>query len=213
LYGVRIFRKICIFFLSKFEGGQIYSLTLRDILATYHGVKVGSYSYGECMKPGFWPPNVEVGRYVSVGSEVKVFLRNHPFERLSMHPFFYNKYLGYVAEDTIESGNLKIGHDAWIGSRAVFLPGCKRVGIGAVVGGCAVVIKDVPDFAVVGGNPARIIRFRFDENERERILECCWWEKSIADMVLNMEYLTVPFSQIPILHPLLKAEKETMGKN
>ena len=160
LYQYRVFRKACIFYLNKFENGQFYSITWREILAKYHGIKVGDFSYGQCMKPGAWPPGVEVGRFVSIGSEVKVFLRNHPVERISMHPFFYNHHLGYVDTDNIETGKLQIGHDVWVGSRVAFLRGCQKVGIGAIIGACAVVTKDVPNFAVVGGNPACIIRYR-----------------------------------------------------
>ncbi len=204
LYRCRIFRKICILFLDKFEGGPFYSITWREILVRYHGVRVGAYSYGQCMEPGAWPSGVGVGRFVSIGSEVKVFLRNHPVERISMHPFFYNHHLGYVDTDNIESGILQIGHDTWVGSRVAFLPGCQKVGIGAVIGACSVVTKDVPNFAVVGGNPARIIRYRFSEKEQENILASCWWEKSISDITLNMECMTIPFNQIPSSHPLLQ---------
>src|ERR1017187_4066715 len=156
-------RGICMSVLEQLEGGAFYSSTLRRILERYHGVRVGAYSYGECMVPGSWPAGVRVGRYVSVAPGVRVFLRNHPYDRLSMHPFFYNKKLGWVAEDTITSGTLEIGHDAWIGERVIITPGCRRIGIGAVVGAGAVVTKDVPDFAMVGGNPARLIRYRFPE--------------------------------------------------
>ena len=58
---------------------------------------------------------------------------------------------------------LHIAGDVWIGARAIVLPGCKRIGHGAVIGAGSVVAKDVPDWAVVGGNPARIIRYRITE--------------------------------------------------
>ena len=176
-------RGICLRILGRLEGGHFYSSTLRQILESYHGVQVGAYSYGECMVPGSWPADVRVGRYVSVAPGVRVFLRNHPYDRLSMHPFFYNSQLGWVAKDTIMSGTLEIGHDAWLGERAIITPGCRRIGIGAVVGAGAVVTKDVPDFAMVGGNPARLIRYRFPEQTRQFILASRWWERSVTECV------------------------------
>ena len=66
-------------------------------------------------------------------------------------------------------------HDVWIGHGAVLLPGVK-IGAGAAIGAGAVVSKDVPDFAVAVGVPARVIRFRFAENLRERLLALAWWD-------------------------------------
>src|SRR5437899_3350548 len=91
-YRLGRLRGICLRILGRLEGGHFYSLTLRQILESYHGVRVGAYSYGECMVPGAWPPGVCVGRYVSVAPDVRLFLRNHPYDRLSMHPSFYNRH-------------------------------------------------------------------------------------------------------------------------
>ena len=88
---------------------------------------------------------------------VDIFLRNHPFERLSMLPFFFNSSLGFVSKDTISTSNLSIEHDAWLGANCIIVPGCSRIGIGAVVGAGSVVTKDVDDFAIVAGNPAKLI--------------------------------------------------------
>jgi virginiamycin A acetyltransferase len=191
-YKFKNFRRPCLLYLQKFEGGPLFSITLRKILSQYHGVTVGNYSYGACMKPGFWPSGVVVGRFVSIGDSVKVFLRNHPSERLSMHPFFYNHKLQFVTNDTINTGTLEIGHDSWIGSSSIILPGCKKIGIGALVGAGAIVTHDVPNFAVVAGNPARIIRYRFNEAQQQRILDSKWWANSITDLKTIIPYLINP---------------------
>ena len=58
---------------------------------------------------------------------------------------------------------LEIGHDVWMGQQAIILPGCKKIGNGAIIGGGSIVTHDVPPYAIVVGNPARVIRYRFDE--------------------------------------------------
>jgi acetyltransferase-like isoleucine patch superfamily enzyme len=187
----------------KFEGGYYYSATLRHIFSRYHRVVVGAYSYGDCFVPGVLPPGSEVGRYVSIASALRVFARNHPTTWLSMHPFFYNAQLGIVPHDLISNGRLWIGHDAWIGDRVTITPGCSRIGIGAVVGAGSVVTRDVPDFAIVAGNPARLIRFRFPENTRKAIIESQWWSLPVSDCAGHLREMTTPIENV-LNHPLLQ---------
>lgn len=212
LYQFHWIRPIITYIALHVEGGEFFSGTLRKLLFRYHGVRVGEYTYGSCMTPGSWPDGVSVGRYTSVGNNVKVFLRNHPMERLSMHPFFYNKSLGYLDSDNIPSGSLEIEHDVWIGANVIFTPGCSRVGIGAVVGTGSLVTKDVPDFAVVAGNPARVLRTRFNEQTQKIIIESKWWEKSVEHCVQRMDAMVKPLEKDPLLHPLLK-EVDCIVKN
>lgn len=203
LYRVRLARRACIRLILKFEGGHYYSATLRRIFAHYHKVVVGMYSYGDCFVPGALPAGSEVGRYVSIASALRVFARNHPTTWLSMHPFFYNAQLGIVARDLIPIGKLWIGDDAWIGDRVTITPGCSRIGIGAVVGAGSVVTRDVPDFAVVAGNPARLIRFRFPENTRDAIIKSQWWSLPVNDCARYLPEMTTPIENASN-HPLLR---------
>ena len=108
--------------------------------------------------------------------------RNHPLEFKSMHGFFFNPHLGYCEKDVVEYISLNVGHDAWIGHNAIILPNVKEIGIGAVVAAGAVVNKDVPPYAVVVGNPARTVRFRFSPEIISNLLESKWWEKSIEEI-------------------------------
>lgn len=186
----------------RLEGNDFYSATLRDILASYHGVKVGAYSYGPCLEPGLFPPGTKIGRYVSIASGVRVLNRNHPTDRLSTHPFFYNSKLGVVEEDTIACTSLEIGHDAWIGANSLITPGCSRIGIGAVVGAGAVVTKNVPDFAIVVGNPARVLRYRFPEPVCDVIRRSEWWGQPVEVCSRVLAAMTRRLDD-PWEHPLL----------
>jgi len=149
-YRVRALRPIVRRAAKRLEGGELRSWTLRRLIEQHFDVRVGAHSYGPCLTPGAFPPDVTVGRYVSIAPGVRVFRRNHPFERLTMHPYFYNAKMGVVENDTIESNPLWIGHDSWIGADAIITPGCCEIGIGAVIGAGAIVTKDVPAFAIVG---------------------------------------------------------------
>lgn len=192
LYRLSALRRTCIRLAMKLEGGRFYSETLRAILSEFHGVEVGAYSYGACLVPGAFPPGVAVGRFVSVAADVVVYRRNHPSENLSLHPFFYNPHLEIVEEDGLEAAPLRIGHDSWIADRSIILPGCREIGIGAVVGAGAIVTHDVPDFAVVGGAPAKVLRMRFSDEVQAQILETRWWERTAEELTANLDLMTTP---------------------
>jgi acetyltransferase-like isoleucine patch superfamily enzyme len=190
-------------FALRLEGGPFRSATARDLLRERRGVEVGAYSYGACFRPGALPPGVTVGRYVSMATQVAVFRRNHPSERLSMHPAFYNADVGPLEEDDLPSAPLEIGHDAWLAHQSVVLPGCARIGIGAVVGAGAVVTADVPDLAIVTGNPARVRRLRFPDGVCEAVLASRWWELPVERLLADLPAMRAPLDERWSAHPLL----------
>lgn len=188
----------------RLEGGQFYSLTIRRIFAHYHNIEIGLYSYGGCFDVMNINPRTKIGRYCSFSSGVCIFHANHPITFASLHPFFYLPDCGYVEKETIARGSIEVGNDVWIGRNAIILPGVSRIGDGAVIGAGAIVTKDVPDFAVVGGNPARVIKFRFPEHIQETIRRSKWWDKDIEELEVNLE---------DFLHPLGEANCAGFGQS
>ncbi|HHI78992.1 MAG TPA: CatB-related O-acetyltransferase [Planctomycetes bacterium] len=167
----------------KLEGGYFYSYSLRKILQKRRGVTIGAYSYGGCFVERFIDPGTVIGHFVSVAEGVRIMGRNHPLNAPSLHPFFFNAQLGWVAKDLLPYRPIFIGHDAWIGANALIMPSVERVGIGSVIGAGSIVTKDVPDFAVVVGSPAKIVKYRFSEEERDLLLASRWWELSIQKAI------------------------------
>ena len=173
----------------EFEGkNRIYpgACVFRSSLG--RGSYVGPNSQLRCCK---------VGRYCSIGPEVLVLSGTHPIDdKISTHPCFYSlkKQAGftYVTEQSYDEflfcrpdGKyfVEIGSDVWIGARAIILGGV-RIGHGAMIAAGSVVTKDVDDYAIVGGVPAKQLRFRFNEDVRTDLLEERWWERD-EDWILE----------------------------
>ncbi|AYA27621.1 antibiotic acetyltransferase [Rhodococcus rhodochrous] len=164
---------------TNIEGGQLYSASLRSVLQRYHGVEVGAFSYGSLLELGMADRHTRIGRYVSVGPNVRRFGAAHPVNALSMHPFWYNPALGFASkEDDVARTSIEIGHDVWIGANVTILPGCRRIGVGAVVGAGSVVTRDVADFTIVAGNPASVIATRLSPSLREQLVDDKIWNLS-----------------------------------
>lgn len=143
-------------------------------------VTIGDYSY--CSAGTVLFNGTTVGRFCSIGYNVQIGCPEHPLHFFSTSPSVYRKshaakHVDWPEDDILEP--VTIGNDVWIGSNAVILHGV-RIGNGAVVAAGAVVTKDVPDFAVVGGVPAKLIRRRFDPEIEGVIAESKWWEKDIS---------------------------------
>jgi acetyltransferase-like isoleucine patch superfamily enzyme len=176
--------------------------TWRKILRERHGVEVGAFSYGGLIDSGGFHRGTRIGRYCSFGEGLRVVRRNHPMGAISTHPLFYDDAFGLVSGLEVnrdELNPLEIGHDVWLGVGVTILPGCRRIGHGAVVGAASVVTSDVPDFAIVAGVPARPIRLRFDEPTRARLHAIAWWERPLADLA-------------PIAHAFASGDLETVSR-
>lgn len=133
--------------------------------------------------------NAKIGSFCSISRNVRMTIGRHPSSiYVSTSPLFYaeNSYLGRgwnidkSFNEFVKTANgysLEVGNDVWIGMNVTILEGVK-IGDGAIIAACSCVVKDVPPYAVVGGCPARIIRYRFPEDEIEALLKLKWWEWS-----------------------------------
>jgi virginiamycin A acetyltransferase len=183
-------RKIILSLVTKIEKGQMYSATLRKIFSKYHNIEIGMYSYGGCFEPGAIAQFTIIGRYCSFASGVRVFNGDHPLQFKSMHPFFYNPALGYVKNELISRNRITIGNDVWLGHNAIILSNVRSIGDGAVIGAGTVVTKDVPDFAVVVGNPGKVIKYRFSEQTIQKLKKERWWDKDIDELKAKLDSFT-----------------------
>lgn len=189
-YRFATLRRRVINLLYRLEGGDFYSQTLRRIFRDYHEVEVGLYTHGGCFVPRAIDRFTTIGRYCSIAHGVRTLNQNHPMDFKSTHGFFFNPELGFCRGVDVEITHLNIGHDVWIGANALILPHTRNIGHGAVIGAGTVVNKDVPPYAVVVGNPGRVVRFRFDPKTIEGLLASQWWEKPIDQ--LNVEEFARP---------------------
>ncbi len=168
---------------TNLEGGQLTSVTLRELLRRHHAIDVGPYSYGSLLEPDRADRGLRIGAYVSVGPGVRRFGANHPLDRLSMNPYSYNPALGIVGVDRdVERTACVIGSDAWIGAGSLILAGCATIGTGAVVAAGSVVTRDVAEFTIVAGNPARKIGERLTEEQRAVARSVDYFSVSPSDL-------------------------------
>ena len=191
-FNKRKLRNFILGYLEKHEGGEMLSPTLRRIFLDYHDIEIGMYSYGGCFNSVCIGAHTKIGRYCSFAGRVWMFNANHPLECRSMHPYFYSPAYGYVQEELISRSELTIGNDVWVGENAIISPSVKRIGDGVVIGAGAVVTKDVPDFAVVAGNPAKVIRYRFSKEMQLKIKASKWWDKDIDELQKDFDEFIRP---------------------
>ena len=168
---------------------------LRRRFAQRHDLQIGKYTIGAFDR---WrlSAGTRIGRYCSIASSARIVDANHPTDALSTHPAFYLKSMGLVPADRVHAEPTVLEDDVWLGHNAIITPGCKTVGRGAIVGAGAVVMKDVPRYAVMAGAPARIVRYRFSPETIAAIEATRWWEldkEALAAATRDVpEFLTAP---------------------
>ena len=140
------------------------------------------YTYGlENIKVRDWGEgaDVKVGSFCSIADNVTIFIGgNHRTDWVTTYPFGHinkNVFPWHGKGHPATKGDVVIGNDVWIGSGSTILSGI-RIGDGAVIAANSVVVKDIPAYAIVGGNPAKVLKMRFSRKQIDKLLQNPWWE-------------------------------------
>jgi virginiamycin A acetyltransferase len=163
-------------------------------------IVVGDYSYyDDPIRPENFENNVLynygnerliIGKFCAIATNVKFIMNgaNHKLDGFSTYPFpiFGNGWetAMNLLMELPSKGDIVIGNDVWIGYESVIMPGVK-IGDGVVIAAKSVVVKDVPAYTIVGGNPAGLIKQRFSESEVAQLLEIRWWDWQIDKISRN----------------------------
>lgn len=142
---------------------------------------LGDYSY--CVG-GTQIAYATIGKFANIAANVRIYASMHPMERASLHHFTYRSAQYFDGEEDDQAffewranNGITVGHDTWIGHGVVIMPGI-TIGNGAIIGSNAVVTKDVADFAIAVGVPARTIKQRFSADVARRLDALAWWDWS-----------------------------------
>jgi virginiamycin A acetyltransferase len=172
--------------------GQDRVVFLRP-LVTDPRIEVGEYSYyddpdeplefeRDVFLYAHGPERLIIGRYCAIASGVRFVMPGANHADLGPSTFPFGIFGEPWAERTMDlvmgapsRGDTVVGNDVWLGYRALVLPGV-TIGHGAIVAAASVVASDVPPYAIVGGNPARVIRRRYEDEDVERLLRAAWWD-------------------------------------
>lgn len=152
-----------------------------------HNAEIGLHSY---VSYNSIIRNCEIGKYCSIGPNVVIGFGNHRIDSLSTHPSIYmnKKQLGNEFNERMDASFPKviIQNDVWVGAN-VYIKNGVTIHNGAIVAAGSVVTKDVPPFAIVGGTPAKLIRFRFEQDVIDKIQASKWWDQDLENLDIDLK--------------------------
>lgn len=192
-YSVTVSNKCIIYPNTHFEGNN----KIGDCTAIPN-TKIG---YGTFIGTNCNLSGAEIGRFCSIGDDVKVVVETHPSNTfVSTHPAFFSnlkqsgfsfvnskKFDEFIYYNSQTKQSIKIGNDVWIGTQVIIMGGIE-IGDGAIIAAGAVVTKNVLPYTIVGGIPAKFIKYRFNELEIDFLTDFKWWDKPISWIKSNADY-------------------------
>lgn len=180
------FRSIILRIIRKIEGGYFYEITSRNIYKKYHDIEIG---YGSCglIDLDKIAGGTTFGNYCGISENTRIFNANHPQKYFTTHALLFNPIFGCTNEDVLPRTRLVVGHDVWTGFNSIILPSVNSIGNGAIIAAGAVVTKNVERYAIVGGNPAKFIAYRFAPDVIEKLEQSRWWLLSKEELIKNKE--------------------------
>jgi acetyltransferase-like isoleucine patch superfamily enzyme len=195
------------FFRMKWRRNNKHNYTTPHRIFDTRVVNVGRFSYGPLHVYSFGSINekLSIGDFVSISSDVKFVLGgNHAMGNLSTFPF--KAKLLREGNESYSKGPIIVGDDVWIGMNCVILSGLK-IGQGAVIAAGSVVVGDIPPYSIVGGNPAKIIKYRFKENIIEQLSIFKFSELGVDFLLENIDLV-----YSPIDYEVLEKLRELIAK-
>lgn len=183
-------------FIKDFRARNAHNQVFPGAVFSIDIVNIGAFSYGELNLIAYDRENkvdsLKIGDFVSISANVRFLLHeNHQTDTFTTFPL-RSVFLGKPhACDMRARGPIIVDDEVWIGQGATILSGV-RIGKGAIIATGAVVTKDVPPYAVAGGVPARIIKYRFDENVRDRLLRMRLSEVAPEEIIRNIDLFYRP---------------------
>lgn len=194
LFDIPLIGKAIRMKVTEKEGGDKTSSTLREYIREKCKVDVGMYTYGGCFDTRFnvGERYVKIGRYCSLGQNIRCFGANHPTEHAVMSAYFYNALWSGLPVKDVPRSSLEVGHDVWIGYGTIITSKCNKIGNGAVIGAGSIVTKDVPAYSIVVGSPAKILKYRFNQETIDLLERSKWWEYTPENLMNYYDLINNP---------------------
>ena len=196
------------------EGATLMgNITLGEGCRIYHTRIIGTVEIG--LFTSLWGPNlhlmsgkeaIRIGNFCSIARNTSFQGDNHETKNLTTYHIHKNILDDNIDKDITSKGPIEVGNDVWIGMNCSILSGVK-IGHGAVIGAGSVVVNEIPPYAIAGGVPARVIRYRFEQEEIKLLLKLKWWDWDLDTIIEHKNIFSDPITSNWLYKLLLEQEE------